>query len=104
MTTWQEGILTHHESASDDGKPAPATGSAPKATSGSDVLQTVFTSGGHVQQAGYWDSVKKCLEDDYSIPGCVLGTIGGPCIAAGPACAAAISLHYGDAALECMGM
>lgn len=104
VTTWKDGVLTHHESASDDGKSAPAAGSVPKATSGSDVLQEGVTLGGHVQRASYWDSVKKCLEDDYSIPGWVLGIIGGPCVAAGPACAAAITLYYGDAALECMGM
>lgn len=104
VTTWQDGVLTHHESASNDGKSAPATGAVPKATSGGDVLQAGFASGGHIQQASYWDGVKKCLEDDYAIPGWVLGIIGGPCVAAGPACAAAISLYYGDAALECMGM
>lgn len=104
VTTWKDGVLTHHESASGDGSSAPATGAVPKVTSGSDVLQAGFASGGHIQQAGYWDDVKKCLEDDYSIPGWVLGILGGPCAAAGPACAAAISFYYGDAALECMGM
>ncbi|MFK0294297.1 hypothetical protein ACIQU6_28025 [Streptomyces sp. NPDC090442] len=102
-TAWLDGVLTQHVSASGDDSSAPATGPVPKVTSGGHVLQAGFTSGGHIQQAGYWDDLKKCL-DDFSIPGWAQGIVAGACYVAGPACPAAISLWYGNAALTCLGM
>ncbi|MFE1775535.1 hypothetical protein [Streptomyces sp. NPDC059008] len=102
-TAWMDGVLTQHVSASGDGASSPATGPVPKATSGGQVLQAGFTSGGHVQQAGFWDDLKKCIDDD-SIPGWVMGILGAPCAAMGPACAAAVSLYYGNEVLTCLGM
>lgn len=103
-TAWRDGVLTQHVSASGDGaSSAPATGPVPKATSGGHVLQAGFTSGGHIQQASFWGDLKKCIGDD-SIPGWVMGILGGPCAALGPACAAAVSLYYGNSVLGCLGM
>ncbi|WP_433859782.1 hypothetical protein [Streptomyces kronopolitis] len=103
-TAWRDGVLAQHVSASGDGaSSAPATGPVPKATPGGQVLQAGFTSGGHIQQAGFFDDLKKCIDDD-SIPGWVMGILGGPCVALGPACAAAVSLYYGNSVLTCLGM
>ncbi|WP_406502916.1 hypothetical protein [Streptomyces sp. NBC_00212] len=115
LTAWRDGVLAQHVSGSGDGtSSAPAAGPVPKATPGASVLQADmtsggrvqqagFTSGGHVQQADFWDDLKSCI-DDASIPGWVMGILGGPCAAAGPACAAAVSLYYGNAAATCLGM
>lgn len=102
-TAWRDGVLAQHMSASGNGaSSAPAT-PVPKATPGGHVLQAGFTSGGHVQQVGFFDDLKKCIDDD-SIPGWVMGILGGPCVALGPACAAAVSLYYGNSVLGCLGM
>ncbi|GGU79538.1 hypothetical protein GCM10010211_51960 [Streptomyces albospinus] len=104
LTAWKDGVLTQHVSASGNGSSSPATGPVPKPTSGGHILQADFTSGGHIQQAsGYWDDVKKCL-DDNGVPGWVQGLIAAPCFAAGPACAAALSLYYSNLVATCLGM
>ena len=97
MTTWSDGALAQHVSATDDGaSSAPTTSPVPK-----------VTSIGYIRQANWFDDyvnhLKSCL-GDASPPGWLIGVLALPCAAAGPACAAATSLYYGNAVLTCLGM